>query len=276
MDLRTRDQLSRLQRWRTTVARRVHQARGLPSLMGRRAAPLATGDWPVLQLEHRVGLVSTDRDPRLEEGKRVNVALAAPCFDGLALGPDAPLSFWTQLGHIRRERGFVAGRELRGGCVVPALGGGICLLANALYEVGVRLGWVVLQRAGHTMEAIPSTAEVWGLDATVSWPQVDLRMQPGRPVRLQVFIEGDELVLQVRGTVDAPEVRVWGVADEVTVEGGVRFRQNVVLRQVGNRTEVLARNRKRLVEGEHIERSCLSCGETACASREADLDRVVG
>lgn len=277
MELRHLDELSPLSRLRRGVALGAHRVAGLPSLIRAPAAPLAQGDWPLLQGQRRVSLVSDDEDvdPRLEAGKRVNVSLAAPCFDGLALGPDAPLSFWRQLGRIDRDRGFVAGRELRGGCVVPALGGGICLLANALFQLGAGLGWEVLQRHGHTLEARPCTDAIWGLDATVSWPQVDLRLRPTHPVRLRVFVEEDSLVLQVHARQAAPQVRLRAVVDHVEEHHGALFRSNVLLRDIDGRTELLAHNRKRLLHGLGFERTCLSCERPACAAREADLDRVV-
>ena len=38
----------------------------------------------------------------------------------------------NNLGRITARKGFVLGREIREGCVVPTVGGGICQLSNAL------------------------------------------------------------------------------------------------------------------------------------------------
>lgn len=155
------------------------QAARRTQLAGRRLAAwaLQPGRWtrPVLAppaeafahdlYDVRVPLLRRDpaADPRLEAGKRVNVALAACAFDGLLLTPAQPLSFWRTLGRVTPEAGFQLGMELRGGCIVPTVGGGVCLLSNALFAMAARLGWAVLERHGHSLEAVPPTdGGPWG------------------------------------------------------------------------------------------------------------------
>ncbi len=70
---------------------------------------------------------------KLTAGKVENLRIAARAFDGLELGPGTVLSFWRQLGRPIGRRGFVEGRELREGCVVPSIAGGLCQLSNALW-----------------------------------------------------------------------------------------------------------------------------------------------
>ena len=179
-------------------------------------------------------------DPLLDDGKRHNIALAAPYFDGVELSPDRPFSFWRNLGRITRSRGFRHGMELRGGCIVPALGGGICLLSNALFRMACELGWTIHERHGHTMEAAPpldfapsvcrgvaaadhdQAAAPWGMDATVFWPHVDLRFAPrsGR-VRLGVTVIGDVLRLCVHGDAPMPDISVILESTADVIEGVV-------------------------------------------------------
>src|SRR5256885_6872560 len=54
------------------------------------------GAFPHLLGELRVSIGRSDEaaHPLLEAGKRQNLAVAAPAFDGLLLGPGRPLSFW--------------------------------------------------------------------------------------------------------------------------------------------------------------------------------------
>src|ERR1041384_1083314 len=112
--------------------------------------------------------------PALEQGKRRNLELAVPYFDGLLVTPQGTLSFWRVLGRASESRGFSWGMELRGGCVTPAIGGGLCLLSNAIFELAVRSGWRIIERHGHSLEAMPPAAGTVPLDATVAWPDVDL------------------------------------------------------------------------------------------------------
>jgi vancomycin resistance protein VanW len=200
--------------------------------------------------------------PLLERGKRINVALAAPRFDGVVVSPHAPLSFWRALGRVTAARGFAWGMELRSGCVVPALGGGICLLSNALFEMAARLGWTILERHGHSLDA----GQIVGMDATVLWPHVDLRVAPasGR-ARLRVRVVRDALVLEVFA--DAP-LRVRAVHLKV-IEGRAQapFRARTVVRTIDGTSEIIARDRKRVLEASERTRNCITCDETACHAR---------
>lgn len=215
-------------------------------------------------------------DPRYEDGKRRNLALAAPCFDGLVVGPDRPLSFWRTLGRVTAARGYAMGMELRGGCIVPALGGGLCLLSNALFALGAELGWAIAERHGHTMEAVPPPPDVpWGLDATVFWPYVDLRMAPRQEVRLAVRVADGLLRVQVHGQ-QPPLVRcsIASRAEEHLVIGGVRQKRNQLWRRTFDAAtgqavgeELLATNRKQLMHDWQQARHCGNCNETGCLHR---------
>src|SRR5262249_5074518 len=153
-------------------------------------------------LEARIPLARAAADPALEAGKRTNVALAAPAFDGVVLAPSRPLSFWRALGRPAEEAGFRAGVEILGGCLVPSIGGGLWLLSKALFAMAARLGWTILERHGHSAEvALRAPGEPWGLDATVLWPHLDLRIAPrAGKARLAMVVRGDHLELGVDAT----------------------------------------------------------------------------
>jgi vancomycin resistance protein VanW len=213
--------------------------------------------------EARVSIARSDdaAHPLFERGKRVNVALAAPCFDGVVVSPSAPLSFWRALGRITAARGFMWGMELRSGCVVPALGGGICLLSNALFEMAARLGWTILERHGHSLDA----GQLSTLDATVLWPHVDLRIAPAsESARLGVRVAGDALLLEVHA--DAPRRRAVHLA---VIDGHAQapFRERTVERTIDGTREIIARDRKRVLDASERTRNCLTCDEPACHAR---------
>ena len=235
--------------------------------------------WVHARIQRSVRRDDRSAHPLLEEGKGVNVALAAPAFDGLAVGARG-LSFWRTLGPIRARDGYRMGMELAGGCVVPALGGGICLLGNALFEAAAWGGWRVLERHGHTTEAVPDLSQPWGLDATLSFPQVDLRIAPraGRGLLLCRVLD-EALVIELRGTEPPPQqVGIRGVAERFFEEDGTRFRSNTLLRTLvlpeGTRQEVLGHNRKRLLHEVDMGRSCLTCGQFQCKQRPADTPHL--
>jgi vancomycin resistance protein VanW len=213
-------------------------------------------------------------EPSLEVGKRANVGRAALAFDGLLVTPERPLSFWRALGRATERRGYTWGRELRGGCVVPAIAGGICLLSNALFEAAVRAGWRVHERHGHSLEGVAPMAGTIPLDATVAWPDVDLVIAPVHaPARLSVRVEDDALCVAIFAARPSEgQVDLWH--DELVVErAGERRRSIRVWRRHLDRggtvlmTEEIARSDRRILQADEIGKTCLSCGEVSCRDR---------
>lgn len=225
----------------------------------------------------RISLRSTNAThPLFEEGKQHNVRLAAPAFDGLLISPERPFSFWRALGRVTARRGYRHGMELAGGCIVPAIGGGLCLVSRALFQAALYSGFDVLERHGHSLAAVePPPGVVFGLDATVLWPYVDLRFAPrrGRAV-LKVEVRGGALLVRVQATEPLESRLVFeAIDDRTTHEGAERIRRNRILRHWHDhgdrrwRTDEVAVNRTRLLTETHRQRSCLTCNETSCHAR---------
>ena len=217
--------------------------------------------------------------PLLEANKITNLTLAAPAFDGVLLEPGRALSFWRTLGPTSAGRGYRHGMELRTGCVVPTVGGGICLLSTALFELAAHLGFTILERHGHSIETVPTRpGELWGLDATVLYPYVDLRFAPrqGR-ARLEVAVADGHLRLAVRAEAPGSVRSILSLVDdrlEETVSGPVRHNR-IVRRIVTAATgapmgaDVIAVNRRRIVPAVVDGQSCLTCPNVACWERPA-------
>ena len=176
--------------------------RGLRDL-GRGPARLAPGpvaaDAPITA-ESRTPLWSdpTPGERRHQMGKVQNLRRAARAFDGLVIPAGATFSFWRQLGRASRRRGFVDGRMLQGGCMVPATGGGLCQMSNALHDVALQAGCTIVERHAHSHQ-VPGSAAAPGRDATVAWNYVDLRFRPASTVQLRVLLTRDELVVRLQG-----------------------------------------------------------------------------
>ena len=135
---------------------------------------------------------------RMQLGKVQNLRLAARHLDCVLIPAGALFSFWRQLGMPSRVRGFVDGRMLQEGCLVPAVGGGLCQLSNALYDVALQAGCEIVERHAHS-RIVPGSAAVRGRDATVAWNYVDLRFRCDQALRLRVFLTRDQLVVQFLG-----------------------------------------------------------------------------
>lgn len=151
-----------------------------------------------------------DTDPRewpLELGKVENLRVAARALDGLEFEAHQVFSFWAQVGPPVRARGYVAGRELREGCVVPGIGGGLCLLSNALYGAARRAGFELIERHPHSRRP-PGSRAALGEDATVAWNYIDLRFVAAQPWRLEVRLDAQALIVGVRTERRRQAVRV--------------------------------------------------------------------
>ena len=143
----------------------------------------------------------TENEPQerfLVAGKIHNLRLATRALDGLEIPAGEAFSFWRQVGRASRLRGFVEGRELREGCIIPNTGGGLCQLSNALYDAALQANFEILERHAHTQVIAGSLAEK-GRDATVFWNYVDLRFRSNSAFRIEARLTAEDLVVRFRG-----------------------------------------------------------------------------
>lgn len=158
------------------------------------------------------------KDRALNAGKIQNLRAAISGLDRIEVGAGEVLSFWRQVGKPLRRRGFVEGRELREGCMIATVGGGLCQLSNALHEAGLDAGLEVVERHAHTRIVPGSRAEA-GRDATVFWNYLDFRIRSRSPFRIEARLTADELVLTIRGGiagafVPLPEIPAGAIAHD--------------------------------------------------------------
>ncbi len=154
------------------------------------------------QLEHLVAESITplwtaheEIEQNLIVGKIQNLRVALGQIDGVELPAGATFSFWNQVGLPTRLRGYVVGRELRQGCIVPSIGGGICQLSNALYSAALDDGLEIVERHPHSQIVPGSLAEI-GRDATVFWNYLDLRFRTRSPLRIEAKLTADALLVR--------------------------------------------------------------------------------
>jgi hypothetical protein len=137
-------------------------------------------------------------ESELEAGKVHNLRIAAHALNGVEVPAGEVVSFWAQVGRTTRRKGFVAGHELREGCLIPSIGGGICQLSNALYDAALGAGFEIVERHPHTRVVPGSLAEI-DRDATVFWNYVDLRFRSARGFRIEALLTAEHLVVRIRG-----------------------------------------------------------------------------
>ena len=148
--------------------------------------------------ESRTPLRSSDdsAERKLQSGKVQNLRVAAAFLDEIMISSDSVFSFWRHVPRPTRRFGFVEGRELREGCIVPSIGGGLCQLSNALYDCALRAGLEIVERHGHSKKVPGSLAEA-GRDATIFWNYVDLKFRAAADWQLRAFLNRTELVVQI-------------------------------------------------------------------------------
>jgi vancomycin resistance protein VanW len=142
------------------------------------------------------------KDHALNAGKIQNLRAALRGIDGIEVAAGEIFSFWRHVGRPLRRRGFVAGRELREGCLIATIGGGLCQLSNALYEAGLDAGLEIVERHAHT-RIVPGSRAAEGRDATVFWNYLDLRLRAERAFRIEARLTADTLELEIRGHAEA-------------------------------------------------------------------------
>lgn len=138
---------------------------------------------------------------RLVAGKIQNLRLAIAQIDGVQVSSGETFSFWKQVGRASRLRGFVHGREIREGCIIPTVGGGLCQLSNALYDAALKANFEIVERHPHTQAVAGSLAEQ-GRDATVFWNYIDLRFRSKNTFQIEAKMGSDHLTVRFRGTKD--------------------------------------------------------------------------
>jgi glycosyltransferase involved in cell wall biosynthesis len=190
---------------RSRLLRLAHTARGPRAR--RWSARDTLADAPIIaQSRTRLWSDDDEREFILTAGKVHNLRVAARAFDGVVVPAGETLSFWRQLGRPSLRRGFVRGREVREGCLIPTVAGGICQLSNALATCALRAGFELVERHAHSAKPERGEGASASIDATVFWNYVDLRIRAPVEWRLDVELDASELIVGVRAAHAASRV----------------------------------------------------------------------
>lgn len=180
----------------------------------------------------------------LTAGKIQNLRVAAKSLDRVVVPAGEIFSFWKQVGRITTKKGYVVGRELREGCIIPNLGGGLCQLSNGLYNAALKAGFETVERHAHSQQ-VPGSLAAVGRDATVFWNYVDLRFRHTHAFQISVRLSKNHLHIQLLSQMGGHE------------QPELSSIENTKVAEVGN---------------------CLSCGVNACFRNvpAEKLDKALG
>ncbi len=165
---------------------------------------------PVAEIAPRVSaelVASIDRSEVVAEfktffgrggGRAGNIEQAAKKLDGVVLAAGEVVSFNEIVGARTEENGFFKAPEIYKGEMVQGVGGGTCQVASTLHAAAFFGGLDVVERYPHSR---PSGYIRMGLDATVSWPTVDLRLRNPWPfpVVIDTHVEGPRIDVRLLG-----------------------------------------------------------------------------
>ena len=115
-----------------------------------------------------------------------NIKKAAASINEVILYPGDEFSFNGTVGQRTAEAGYLAAGAYANGQVISELGGGICQVSSTLYNAALLANLEITERYPHYF----SVAYVpWGLDATVSWPNVDFKFVNNRTYPIKIMTE---------------------------------------------------------------------------------------
>jgi hypothetical protein len=134
----------------------------------------------------------------LQFGKVQNLRKACRRLHQMEIPAGEVFSFWKQIGRARTSAGYVQGRELRQGCLIPTVGGGLCQLSNSLYDLALKSGCEIIERHAHSA-VVPGSAAEQGRDATIFWNYIDLRFRANQSTLITAVLTHDELAVRFWG-----------------------------------------------------------------------------
>jgi vancomycin resistance protein YoaR len=168
-----------------------------------------------------------------------NIDVAAQKIDGLVLSPGELVSFNDVVGERSEDNGFAKSWEIYKGEMVEGVGGGTCQVASTFYATLFFGGMDVVERLPHSR---PSAYIPMGLDATVVYPIVDLKVR--NPFDFSVVVhaktEGNRLKMQLFGAKKLAKVSFQRELEDtfpykrkVVFDPKLRWSKKVVMKQHG-------------------------------------------
>ena len=123
-----------------------------------------------------------------------NIDNASQKLDGLVISPGEMISFNAVVGERSESNGFAKSWEIFKGEMVEGVGGGTCQAASTFHAAAFFAGFDVLERLPHSR---PSAYIPMGLDSTVVYPAVDLKVRNPHPFPVVVHAKTDGNKLRV-------------------------------------------------------------------------------
>ncbi len=188
------------------IQRKLHDAFGRDRFAGERCLqPLAECVFSHRSLmRRRLGKV----DMQLQENKAVNLAIAAPCINGILIRPGEVFSFWRLVGRDSRRRGFLEGMVIRGNKPDKGIGGGLCQFSNLIHWMVLHSELTITEHHHHDRyDLFPdfSRKVPFGTGTSIMYNYLDYRVRNDTEITYQLLVhtDGECLIGELRS--DKPQ-----------------------------------------------------------------------
>lgn len=143
-------------------------------------------------IEEVIGVGTSDYSHSIPEREH-NVILATAKFNGVLIEPGKELSFGATIGDISSATGYKPAYIISGGRTILGDGGGVCQVSTTLFRAALNTGLPITERHAHAYRVgyYENDAPA-GLDATVFYPSVDLKIKNDTPAHILVETSVDE------------------------------------------------------------------------------------
>lgn len=124
-------------------------------------------------ISHVLGHYET-KFPVTDRDRNFNLKLAASKLNGVVLKPGEEWSFNATVGERSQRMGYKVAHVITAGEMVDGLAGGTCQISTTLFGAAFFGGIDIVKTTNHSR---PSAYTPLGFDATVVWPDVDLKLK---------------------------------------------------------------------------------------------------
>ncbi len=128
-----------------------------------------------------------------------NMATALEAINGTILEPGEVISFNDCTGNSNlMSNGYLPAGVISQGAMTTGIGGGICQAATTLYNAGIMANMEIVEREPHLW---CSFYVYGGLDATIDWGAIDLKMKNNSKYQMffRCWMDGIELNVEIYG-----------------------------------------------------------------------------
>ncbi len=148
-------------------------------------------------ISHVLGHYIT-RFPVTDRDRNFNLKLAASKLNGVVLKPNQEFSFNETVGERSQRMGYKVAHVITAGEMVDGLAGGTCQISTTLFGAAFFGGIDIVKTTNHSR---PSAYTPLGFDATVVWPDVDLKLKNTYdfPVVIRYVVANGESKVEILG-----------------------------------------------------------------------------